>query len=280
MARIAANHTLEQRIARLKQRLVGFAVTDSQNHHLGTVLDVRVDEQEHLNLVILPANSFSPRLLVRTREIEQVDADHRTIALLRSAAEIANSPEYFMSSDSPSDVLGTVYVEQNDQVQPIDATLENEPVTPKAIAEDTDQEATIRLIEEKLSVDLRRKKVGEVIVRKEVETEMIQIPVRRERLVVEQISPERKPLVSIDLTEGEIERLKLAGYVNGSSTAPSSSSISGTFSSPRTVGWLMDAIAHQGKHGCKRIRVEIELDDTTHADLYRQWFEKCADRNR
>ncbi|MEM8832799.1 MAG: DUF2382 domain-containing protein [Cyanobacteria bacterium P01_G01_bin.19] len=43
----------------------------------------------------------------------------------------------------------------------------------------------ISLLEEKLHVTRQKQKVGEVIVRKEVETKMVAIPVRREKLVVE-----------------------------------------------------------------------------------------------
>jgi hypothetical protein len=51
--------------------------------------------------------------------------------------------------------------------------------------------------------------VGDVIVRKVIETKMVEVPVRRETLVVEQISPERKQLASIDLNQGAIEGLDL-----------------------------------------------------------------------
>ncbi|MFM7423600.1 MAG: DUF2382 domain-containing protein [Elainella sp.] len=62
-----------------------------------------------------------------------------------------------------------------------------------------DDGETIRLLEERLRVERHRRKVGEVVVHKVVDTQMIQVPVRRERLVVEQISPERKQLATIDL---------------------------------------------------------------------------------
>jgi stress response protein YsnF len=60
-------------------------------------------------------------------------------------------------------------------------------------------EETVRLLEERLIVGRQKRKVGEVIVRKAVETRMVEVPVRWERLIVEQVSPERKQLASIDL---------------------------------------------------------------------------------
>lgn len=70
-------------------------------------------------------------------------------------------------------------------------------------------EETVRLLEERLIIDRQKRKVGEVIVRKAVETRMVEVPVRHETLIVEQISPERKQLASIDLNQGSLERLQL-----------------------------------------------------------------------
>ncbi len=50
----------------------------------------------------------------------------------------------------------------------------------------TEDGESIKLLEERLVVNRRRRKVGEVILRKEIVTEMVQVPVRREVLVVEQ----------------------------------------------------------------------------------------------
>jgi Domain of unknown function (DUF2382) len=57
------------------------------------------------------------------------------------------------------------------------------------------------LLEERLMVDLTRRKTGEIVVRKEVDTEIlhVEVPVRREKLIVEQVSPEYKLLAQIDL---------------------------------------------------------------------------------
>jgi len=62
-------------------------------------------------------------------------------------------------------------------------------------------EELIRLLGERVVVDRSKHKVGEVIVRKVIETRMVQVqvPVRHEKLIVEQVSPERKQLAEIDL---------------------------------------------------------------------------------
>jgi stress response protein YsnF len=63
------------------------------------------------------------------------------------------------------------------------------------------QEEVIPLHEERLIVDQKKQKVGEVVVRKEIETEIIQVPVQREKLIVEQVGEEPQQLAEIDLTD-------------------------------------------------------------------------------
>lgn len=74
------------------------------------------------------------------------------------------------------------------------------------------EEETIPLKEERLMVDRHRRKAGEVIVRKEIETEIIEVPVQREKLIVEQVGDNPKQLAEIDLAEvaeGEIDNPEL-----------------------------------------------------------------------
>ena len=72
----------------------------------------------------------------------------------------------------------------------------------------------VRLVEERLVVNRSKRKIGEVIVRKEIETRIIQVPVRYEKLIVEQISPERKQLVEINLGQAEGGGIELTEVTN------------------------------------------------------------------
>lgn len=63
------------------------------------------------------------------------------------------------------------------------------------------REEVIPLREERVVVDRTKQKIGEVVVRKEIETEMVQVPVQREKLIVEQVGADPKQLAEIDLTE-------------------------------------------------------------------------------
>jgi uncharacterized protein (TIGR02271 family) len=62
-------------------------------------------------------------------------------------------------------------------------------------------EEVISLLEERLMVNFTQRKIGEIVVRKEIETHIlqVQVPVRHEKLIVEQVSPEYQRLAEIDL---------------------------------------------------------------------------------
>jgi stress response protein YsnF len=70
--------------------------------------------------------------------------------------------------------------------------MTNEIIPPDSSLLEVREEQIIRLLAERLVVNQNKRKVGDVTIRKEVETRMIQVPVRREKLIVEQISPEYK----------------------------------------------------------------------------------------
>ncbi|MCY7321871.1 MAG: YsnF/AvaK domain-containing protein, partial [Phormidesmis sp. CAN_BIN36] len=127
-------------------------------------------------------------------------------------------------------------------------------------------------------VEYSRHKIGEVIVRKEIEIRMIEVPVRREKLIIEQISPDYRQLAEIDLGQGEIDGLELKGYQSSSSHSGNHLVVSGEFDSPKTGAWLLDSIAHQSNHSCKKIRIEIEVEDSSQLDLYQSWFDRCSIR--
>jgi len=134
-----------------------------------------------------------------------------------------------------------------------------------------------RLLEERLVVDNIRQKVGEVVVRKVIETEMVQVPVRREKLIVEQVGPENRQLAEIDLSQGEITGLELAQ--NGSYQLASFNSgltVSGSFDSAKIASLLLNAIALERNQGCLQVQVTISVVDEAHRQKYQEWFDRCS----
>ena len=127
----------------------------------------------------------------------------------------------------------------------------------------------VPLLEERLQVEYERRKIGEVIIRKKIETRMIQVPVRYEVLVIEQVSPEQKTLAEVDLSQDAVsdEVPALAGKPT----------VSGEFKSAKTAIAVIDAIAKTLRHQCKSIRIEIELDDSSLTQSYQDWLDRCSD---
>ena len=72
------------------------------------------------------------------------------------------------------------------------------------------EEHQIALLEEKLLVKRQKLKVGEVIIRKQIETRIVHLPIRREKLIVEKAGTPNEYLTEIDLGEGRINGVKFS----------------------------------------------------------------------
>jgi stress response protein YsnF len=81
----------------------------------------------------------------------------------------------------------------------------NGTATPLDTAARVSAEEIIPLLAERVIVDRHKRKSGEVVIRKVIETEIIEVLVRREKLIVEQVSPEYKELAVIDLGRTSVE---------------------------------------------------------------------------
>ena len=138
---------------------------------------------------------------------------------------------------------------------------------------DISSQDIIRLLGERLVVDLSKRKVGEVIVRKEIEIRIVQVPVRREKLIVEQVSPERKQLAEIDLGQQEIAGIELPIATNLDKVL----TVSSEFDSPKISSLLLNALARERRHGCKKVQVEIIVEDAERQKTYQEWFDRCSD---
>ena len=156
-------------------------------------------------------------------------------------------------------------------------------------------EEKISLLEERLIVDFVRRKVGEVVIRKEIETCLLQVevPVRREKLIVEQVSPDYKRLAEIDLGQEPIldgalvnsghDRAALHSLISVEHDAqhlsierPQSSQkpIQRTFNSIESVKNLLDAIATLFDNDGETIHIEIVPKNSEHQKVYQSLFDR------
>lgn len=120
-------------------------------------------------------------------------------------------------------------------------------------------EITIPLLEEQLNVYRRRQKVGEVVIRREVETRIIEVPVRREKLIVEQVNPEFRRIASIDLAGGEEEIASLKGTERSSTEQTLKASYTSIEDASRALTTIAEALAAH----CHSVHVTMFLQKGT-----------------
>lgn len=118
---------------------------------------------------------------------------------------------------------------------------------------------TISLLEERLIARIDRQKIGEIVIRKEVETQIIEIPIRREKLIVEQISPVYKQIAIIDLSSDQ----DLLSETTTKTNYKSSKSIfKREFESIKSAIQFLEAVMHSPDSGKGNIKIEIKMDDS------------------
>lgn len=125
---------------------------------------------------------------------------------------------------------------------------------------DTSEVYQVSLLEEKLKVARYRQKIGEVIVRKQVETRMIQVPIKREKLVVERIG--QNPEILTEVVIGE-EKLNGFNYPELSDTDSLHVTKSNFLDLP-TAEKLLEAIRHLSSADNARVRLEIVTNCSEH----------------
>jgi uncharacterized protein (TIGR02271 family) len=157
------------------------------------------------------------------------------------------------------------------------------------------------LLEERLMVDLNRRKIGEIVIRKEIVTQLVrvQVPVRREKLIIEQVSPEYELLAEIDLgqvnnsdgaitiaisddlTSLENDNHQIATEFDAPThnldRRSSQSVVYGSTDSLKAAIGLFSEIANLSSHDCGTIRIEIELKDSKYQTSYQALLDRYLD---
>jgi uncharacterized protein (TIGR02271 family) len=212
--------------------------TQGTDEKIGTVSDVLVDEEGHFRYLVVDLGFwiFGKKVLLpigRARIDYSVDRVY-TIGLTREQAE--DLPEFnerqTLDYDYEERVRG-VYRQPTDYAAPVDASAPLDSVaplgtTPTYARDDYSYERepslfglneqdhqTLRLYEERLIASKHRQKTGEVSIGKRVETETarVAVPIERERVVIERVTPvDAGTAVSgreADFREGEVARLEI-----------------------------------------------------------------------
>ncbi|MEH2392957.1 MAG: DUF2382 domain-containing protein [Nostoc sp.] len=221
--------------------------TQGSDEKIGSVTDVLVDEEGHFRYLVVDLGFwiFGKKVLLpigRARIDYNVDRVY-TIGLNRQQAE--SLPEFnerqTLDYDYEEQVRG-VYRQPTDYTPPVEAStpvdalapLDTPTLTPTPTPTPTytrddytyerepslfglneQENQTLKLYEERLIASKRREKTGEVSIGKRVETDTarIAIPIERERVVIERVTPaDAGTAVSgreADFREGEVARIEI-----------------------------------------------------------------------
>lgn len=137
--------------------------------------------------------------------------------------------------------------------------VQNEVVQTASTTAPPQFEETISLLEERLVIDSQKRKVGEVIVRKEIETRIVEVPIRREKLIVEQISPTFKQLAVVDLGQMHETEFDRIAAIQTSSLDQSAHQFDDTHAAIQ----FLEAIASDSSSPQQTIHISVVLKDRT-----------------
>lgn len=120
--------------------------------------------------------------------------------------------------------------------------------------------AQISLLEERLQVTRRKRKVGEIIVRKQVETRIVKVPLKREKLIVERIGTNPERLTEVIIGEETVNGFKYEELNDTESLQITTSH----FLELETAQELLEAIAQLSSAANTRVRLEIVTNCCEH----------------
>jgi stress response protein YsnF len=245
----------QEGLSSLRKKLENFVVVNEQGHSLGQVRDVRLNPDRSVYLVVAQPKGTGEQLAaLSVRLVEKINAHLRQVLVHGSALDPLAEPRQGNGwNESPP---------LSDRDEETVSTSSSQAIQPEQVREET----IIPLLEERLKLDYKRRKVGEVIIRKKIETRMVEVPVYYERLIVEQVSPERKQLADVKLSDGDISDIELLA------ARPGSPLVNGEFTSLLAARQALDTIAESLDRRCRRIRIEIELVDESLKDTYQAWL--------
>jgi len=266
---------------KVRTKLKSFTVKDNQGHLVGKVKDVYFDANGQLNFVVAGLGSENPRIfLLSVKLLKKVDYHQKALFVTINSAQVDMLPVVSANGGHPylenaSETHSEFSNSESTNPSTVMSNLTDGDLTNASLDTDQDEEnldivdqEVIRLLEERLVINRSKRKVGEVIVRKEIETRMVQVPIQWEKLIVEQVGDDPKVLAEIDLGEGNITGIDLA-EIQSDRHEPT---VKAEFTSVQKASKILNAIASQPRHGCVKVRLELVLEDKQLEDTYQKWM--------
>ena len=226
------------------QQLISYKIVDRLGIIRGEVKDIYYDANNEINLLIALSENGNKLKLRRLAgsNIRKIDSEEKSILTDLSDLELEKLPLY-----------RSVPIQEE-----TDATAYNDD----AIEQYSNQSQVynISLLEEKLRVARRKRKVGEVVIRKQVETRMIQVPVRREKLIVERTGENPERLTEVVIGEEKVNGFNYTEMGDSQSLHITKSH----FINLQTAQQLLSAIANLSSADNAKVRIEIVTNSSEH----------------
>jgi hypothetical protein len=254
---------IQKLIMQLKGEVISFNVIERDGQTVGIVKDIYIVENEEVNLLISLTQSLtkSNLFLLNSRYIQKLDPNNKYIVVDLNKTDIKNLPLYNPRSENHSNSLTGSNLNSFQKKQ-----------------SEIREKQRISLLEEQLKVNYTKRKVGEIRVRKKIETRLIEVPVKWEKLIVEQIGSEPKKLAEIVLGQGEVSGVEF-NKLHLTDSNFDRARVSGEFLSVKAAKDLLEAIALQKQSGCAKVRIELILDEPDKQAMYQQMFDRCSARS-
>ncbi|MEG4574012.1 DUF2382 domain-containing protein [Microcoleus sp. N3A4] len=266
---------------KVRTKLKSFTVKDNQGYLVGKIKDVYFDANGQLNFVVAGLGSENTRFfLVSIKLLKKVDYQQKTLFVSVNSGQVDLLPavsanEGHLSLENASEPHSEFSNSELTNPSTVMSNLTDADRTNENLETDEDDEnvdivdrEVIRLLEERLVINRSKRKVGEVIVRKEIETRMVQVPIQWEKLIVEQVGDDPKVLAEIDLGEGSITGIDLT-EIKSDRQEPT---VKAEFTSVQKASKILNSIASQPRHGCVKVRLELVLEDKQLEDTYQKWM--------
>lgn len=265
---------------KVKNKLKSFTVKDNKGLLVGKIKDVYFDANGQLNFVVAGLGSENTRIfIVSIKLLKKVDYHQKALFLSINSDQAdllpGVSPAGPQSLENPSEPHSEFNNSELTNPSTVMSNLTDADRTDENLETDEDEEnfdivdrEVIRLLEERLVINRSKRKVGEVIVRKEIETRMVQVPIQWEKLIVEQVGDDPKVLAEIDLGEGSITGIDLT-EIKSDRQEPT---VKAEFTSVQKASKILNSIASQPRHGCVKVRLELVLENQQLEDTYQKWL--------
>jgi stress response protein YsnF len=265
---------------KVKAKLKTFTVKDNKGLLVGKIKDVYFDANGQLNFMVAGLGSENTRIfIVSIKLLKKVDYHQKALFLSINSDQADLLPRVSEAGRQSLEKASKLHSEFNNSEltnpSTVMSNLTDADRTDENLETDEDEEnfdivdqEVIRLLEERLVINRSKRKVGEVIVRKEIETRMVQVPIQWEKLIVEQVGDDPKVLAEIDLGEGSITGIDLT-EIKSDRQEPT---VKAEFTSVQKASKILNSIASQPRHGCVKVRLEIVLENKQLEDTYQKWL--------